>query len=110
MRYSNQRASGALPDAESPEPNRGTGGYSASKSDGKKKGRKPSHKKSQSCAQPAAPAPSNLIINTYNTTYDVVSLAASAAGFKERKVDPALCSNPYLFLEGANSGNASFNF
>jgi len=40
----------------------------------------------------------------------VVPLAASTLGFKERKVDPCLCSNPYLFLEGSNSGSATFNF
>jgi len=110
MRYSNQLSPAVLPDAENPEPNQGIGGYSTSKSDGKKKMMKTTNKKSQSCAQPAAPAPSSLIINTYNTVYDVVSIAASAVGLKERKVDPGLCSNPYLFLEGANSGNTSFNF
>jgi tubulin polyglutamylase TTLL6/13 len=40
----------------------------------------------------------------------VVTLAAQDLGFKERKVDPGLCSNPYLFLEGNNQGGATFNF
>lgn len=54
--------------------------------------------------------PHFLTINTYNTVYDVISLAATDLGFREWKDDPGLCSNPYLFVEGTNNGGSTFNF
>ena len=39
----------------------------------------------------------SLIINTYNTIYDVISEVAEKLDYVERKVDPCLCSNPYQY-------------
>ena len=38
-----------------------------------------------------------LIINTYNTIYDVISEVSEKLDFVEKKVDPCLCSNPYQY-------------
>jgi len=99
-----------LPGADSPELRRGNADFASPKIGGKKKGARAARRKSPACAQQGAPVPSGLIINTYNTAYDVVAMAASALGFKERRVDPGLCPNPWLLLDGDIPGPTSFSF
>ena len=109
MRYSNQTGQGSkvLPDADSPQLIRAKDCGTTLKGDAKQKKGSSKNKKAYSCVQQPT---HTLIVNTYNTVYDVVTLAAQDLNFKERKVDPGLCSNPYLFLEGNNQGGATFNF
>ena len=108
MRYSNQatRPQKVQIDSDSPLMGRAKECSSTLKPDTKKKSQA-KHKKANSSVQQAPPP---LIINTYNTCYDVLSIVAQDLGFRERKVDPGLCPNPYLFLEGNNQGGATFNF
>ena len=39
----------------------------------------------------------HLIINTWNTVYDIIAIQAKKLGFKERKYDPGLLPNPLVW-------------